>query len=137
MKTLFDSVGRMQEALSFHRDRHAVLAGNLANLDTPGFRAADLERKNEDPATFAVEAQAAMARTNPGHMAGPADPGASGPAGVVKFDDAAANPNGDGNAVDLEREMAKIAANKVRYATTTELVSRRMALLRYTAGDGT
>jgi flagellar basal-body rod protein FlgB len=136
MKTLFDSVGRMQEALSFHRDRHAVLAGNLANLDTPGYRAADLERKDADPATFAVEAQAAMARTNPGHMAGPADV-TNGPAGVVKFDDGAANPNGDGNAVDLEREMAKIAANKIRYATTTELVSRRMALLRYTAGDGT
>ena len=136
MKTLFDSVSRMQEALSFHRDRHAVLAGNLANLDTPGYRAADLERKNEDPATFAIEAQAAMARTNPGHLAGPADV-STGSAGVVKFDDGATNPSGDGNAVDLEREMAKIAANKIRYATTTELVSRRMALLRYTAGDGT
>jgi flagellar basal-body rod protein FlgB len=135
MKTLFDSVGRMQEALSFHRDRHAVLAGNLANLDTPGFRAADLARKSEDPAQLATEADAALMRTNPAHLAAPG--GEAAPAGVLKFDDAAANPSADGNAVDLEREMAKIAANKVRYATTTELVSRRMALLRYTAGDGT
>jgi flagellar basal-body rod protein FlgB len=135
MKTLFDSVGRMQEALSFHRDRHAVLAGNLANLDTPGYRAADLERNGADPASFATEAAAALARTSPGHLAGP--DGGAGPAGVVKFDAASPNPSADGNAVDLEREMAKIAANKVRYATTTELVSRRMALLRYTAGDGT
>jgi flagellar basal-body rod protein FlgB len=131
MKTLFDSVGRMQEALSFHRDRHAVLAGNLANLDTPGYRAADLERKSDEP--FSLDA--AMAVTNSAHI--PVALGQPGPAGVIKYDDPAPNPSGDGNAVDLEREMAKVAANKVRYATTTELVSRRMALLRYTAGDGT
>ena len=50
--------------------------------------------------------------------------------------DPAPNPSADGNAVDLEREMAKVAANRVRYGTSSELVSRRMALLRYTATDG-
>jgi flagellar basal-body rod protein FlgB len=131
MKTLFDSVSRMQEALTFHRDRHSVLAGNLANLDTPGYRPADLERQPEGIAA----ADAPMARTNPAHLTAEAG-GPAGPAGQLKFDDSSANPSGDGNGVDLEREMAKVAANRVRYATTTELVSRRMALLRYTATDG-
>jgi flagellar basal body rod protein FlgB len=39
--------------------------------------------------------------------------------------------------VQLERELAKIDANRARYSTSAELVSRRLALLRYAAGDGT
>ena len=51
-------------------------------------------------------------------------------------DDGGALVGPDGNAVQLERELAKIDANRVRYGTSAELVSRRMALLRYAAGDG-
>ena len=36
----------------------------------------------------------------------------------------------------LEKELAKIDANRVRYSASTELVSRRLALLRYAASDG-
>ena len=53
------------------------------------------------------------------------------------FDDGGALAGPDGNAVQLERELAKVDANRLRYATSSELVSRRMALLRYAAGDGT
>ena len=41
MKTLFDSINTMEAALTFHRDRQAVLAGNIANLDTPGYKPQD------------------------------------------------------------------------------------------------
>jgi len=37
------------------------------------------------------------------------------------------------NAVSLERELSKIDANRARYATSAELVSRRLAVLRYAA----
>ena len=126
MKTLFDAVDRMSQALSFHRDRHTVLAGNLANLDTPGYHPLDLARPDE-----AQESAAALTTTNPAHLQS-----ATATAGNLKFDDGGPNAGADGNAVNLEREMAKIAANRVRYATSSELVSRRLALLRYTSTDG-
>ena len=129
MKTLFDSVDRLGDALTFHRDRHAVLAGNLANVDTPGYQPLDLERL--DPTTTPT---IPLARTSQGHLDGG---GAALPAGTVSVADPSPNPSADGNAVDLERELAKIDANRVRYGTSSELVSRRMALLRYTATDGT
>ncbi len=134
MKTLFDSVEKLQDAMTFHRDRHSVLAGNLANLDTPGYRPVDLERTV--PAEVAEGGApgvpgVAIARTDAKHLSGEADPGRPSP-----FDDAGDNVGADGNAVNLEREMAKVAANKVRYATSGELVSRRLALLRYTSTDG-
>ena len=104
---IFDGVDGLTEAMSYHRDRHTVLAGNVANLDTPGYRPVDLERTPGSPATQLV------------------------------IDDGGALAGPDGNAVQLERELAKIDANRVRYATSAELVSRRLAMLRYAAGDGT
>jgi len=121
---LFDTVDRLGSAMTFHRERHTVLAGNLANLDTPGYRPLDLERT---PDTSAGE----LTRTDPAHL------DASGTAGEVRaFDDGGTLVSPDGNAVSLERELAKVDANRVRYGTSADLVSRRMALLKYAAGDG-
>ena len=111
--------------MTYHRERHTVLAGNVANLDTPGFRPADLQRRT-------AENPGAMAVTHEGHMSPPATTDF-----VTSFDDGGALQGTDGNAVSLERELSKIDANRARYATSAELTSRRLALLRYAAGDGT
>ena len=111
MAAIDGSLDTLQASLTFHRERHTVLAGNVANLDTPGYRPLDLSRPS---------------------------PGSDGQAQVItSFDDGGAFQGPDGNAVSLERELAKIDANRTRYNTTAELVSRRIAMLRYAAGDGT
>lgn len=111
--------------MTFHRDRHAVLSGNLANLDTPGYRPADLERPG------GAAAPGELTRTSAGHL----EVGGADDSRLV-FDDGGALAGPDGNAVALERELAKMDANRVRYGTSAELVTRRLALLRYAAGDG-
>jgi len=117
----------MEQSLTFHRERHTVLAGNVANLDTPGYKPIDLQRNTQATEGFSLEV------TNEGHIAnGPGAPGL-----VTTFSDVDQTQSPDGNAVELEREMSKIDANRARYATTSELTSRRIALLRYAAGDGT
>ncbi len=121
---IYDAVNRLEVAMSYHRERHSVLASNVAHLDTPGYRPLDLQRA---PAPEATQPWL----TAPGHQVGPA----GGETRTV-VDDGGALVGPDGNAVQLERELAKIDANRVRYGTSAELVSRRMALLRYAAGDG-
>lgn len=111
-------------ALTCHRERHTVLAGNIANLDTPGYRPVDLERTAGAPAELAV--------THESHIAAPATTDV-----VTSFDDGGALQGSDGNAVSLERELSKIDANRARYATAAELASRRLVVLRYAAEDGT
>jgi flagellar basal-body rod protein FlgB len=119
------TVDALSSAMTFHRERHTVLAGNIANLDTPGFRPLDLARATAtDPS--------AMATTAAGHIAPPAVAETT-----STFEDGGQTQGADGNAVSLERELGKIDANRARYATASELVSRRLALLRYAAGDGT
>jgi flagellar basal-body rod protein FlgB len=118
------TIDTLQAALTYHRERHTVLAGNIANLDTPGYRPVDLERRTQgDPSSLTL--------THDGHLAAPA-----GADFVTSFDDGGKLPSWDGNAVSLERELSKIDANRARYATSAELVSRRLAVLRYAAGDG-
>ena len=120
-----DPIDSLQAALTFHRERHTVLAGNVANIDTPGYRPLDLSRRTaDDPAALAV--------TDDQHITDQQQPDV-----ITSFDDGGSLQGSDGNAVSLERELAKIDANRARYATDAELVSRRLAMLRYAAGDGT
>lgn len=119
------SVDTLQAAMTYHRERHTVLAGNVANLDTPGFRPKDLVRTGTAGSNgLATTSEAHIATASTGDM-------------VTAVDDGGTTQGPDGNAVSLERELAKIDANRTRYATSSELVSRRLALLRYAAGDGT
>ena len=44
--------------------------------------------------------------------------------------------NNDGNTVDLEREMSSLAENSIMYKAALQLMNKKMAALRYAAGDG-
>jgi flagellar basal-body rod protein FlgB len=125
----FSSIDKLAAAMTFHRERHAVLAGNVANVDTPGYRPYDITASESGQA-----GELALATTDGAHMQADGEP--TGAAYAKTFDDGGKLAGADGNAVSMERELAKIDANRTRYATAAELVSRRMAMLRYAAGDG-
>jgi len=125
MNVLFGSTNAMSDALGFHRQRHSVLAGNVANVDTPDFRPLDLERS---PASVRG---GSLDTSDPRHLSLSSTDGVS-----FFFDDANATPSMDGNTVNLERELAKVDANRVRYGVNSRLVTKRLAALRYAASDG-
>jgi flagellar basal-body rod protein FlgB len=127
MSSLYFSVDRLERAMTFHRERHGVLAGNVANVDTPGYKPMDLAPVDE------ADAPGHLATTDARHLPGPSET----EAGHLSFSDPSGSQSADGNAVNIERELAKVDANRVRYSASGELVTRRLALLRYAAGDGT
>ncbi len=110
---------RLQRHLTHHTDRAQVIASNLANLDTPGYRAQDLgftETLTETTAAQGVERSLDWDQE------------------LVVSDDEV--PDQDGNTVSLEGQMAKMSANTLRFRALTEVLSRRVGLLRYAANDG-
>jgi flagellar basal-body rod protein FlgB len=121
------SIDTLQAAMTYHRERHTVLAGNVANVDTPGFKSKDLVRTS----TGGPVEKSHLATTQANHIS------TASTGNLVASVEDGGTQGPDGNAVSLERELAKIDANRTRYATSSELVSRRLALLRYAAGDGT
>lgn len=117
--TPMSGLDRLSRHLSHHADRQRIIASNLANIDTPGYRARDL--------TF--EETLAVVRDDDG-----VEGSMEWKEEVVIDDDEA--PDQDGNTVGLERQMAKMSANLVRYRSVSELLGRRVAMLRYAATDG-
>jgi flagellar basal-body rod protein FlgB len=126
MNQLFSGVANLEQALTYHLDRQVMLTANVANVDTPAYQPVDLG--------FVPPLEKGLVqleRTDTGHL----DP-LDGPPLLVPFLDPSPSPGNDLNAVDLDRELAKVAANTVRYETAAELMQRRLGLLRYAAGDG-
>jgi flagellar basal-body rod protein FlgB len=119
----------LRTRMHWHQERQRVLAENVSNADTPNFRPRDLV-----PPQFDRQAPAALqvmlSRTAIGHIAGSA--GASG-----RFQDARAggyDMRPAGNAVVLEDEMIKVAANQMDYQAATTLYSRSLGLIKSAIG---
>jgi len=125
MKTMFDGVDEFSRLMTYERQRHGVIAGNLANLDTPGYRPKDLERASDEPF------QSVLATTHARHLQS-----ATG-ADEVRTVEVPGSAGLDGNAVSLEQEMVKMQMNRIRYEAAAKLVSGSLADLHYAAGDGT
>ena len=124
MIDVFDSIARLERLLDYHLQRHAVLSANVANVETPGYVAKDVTFQDA-----LQEAWSGMRRTDARHLTAA---GGGSPYTAVFKDPV---PGRDRGAV-LEREMAKVSANTVRYEMAAELVRRRLAMLRYAASDG-
>ncbi len=109
-------VSLLKTALDLFRDRQAVIASNVANLDTPGYKAKRLDFQSSLRA--AVEAERSDGPLPSGKLeVNPILSEVEGPAGP------------DGNTVSLEREMALMNKNDVLYKSSVELISKELDLL--------
>lgn len=124
---LFDPMtDALQRVLDLRSQQHAVTASNLANADTPGFKAKVLEF---DETLTAVMARAKQLTQRSGLPVGPM------PEAVVR--EVEPTPwTTDDNSVLPEREMARLQQNSLMYRAVVEGLSRRLALLKYAASDG-
>lgn len=125
-------LNRLDDMLNFHtqalrvRDqRQQVLASNIANADTPNYKARDLDFKatlqnalQGTPATGG----AALATTAPGHLAG--KPGAAGEAGLLYRTPAQGSV--DGNTVNMDAERAAFTDNAVHYEFNLTRLSQQI-----------
>lgn len=127
---LFSHVTPLGQALDFHLERHNLLAGNIANVETPNFKPKDLARSG-DP-QFANIMEVAMSRTHSGHLVA----GASEPMVGKVFEDSSAGGGADGNFVSLDRESGKLAANRLRYDIVSVIVKSQLSGLLSAASDG-
>jgi flagellar basal-body rod protein FlgB len=124
---MFDNVfGIHEQALLLHGERLSVLANNIANVDTPNYKARDIDfaevlGNTDGGATLPIT------MTNSAHMA-LTDGGL--PAGEVKY----RNPyqaSLDGNTVEMPVEQAAFAENNVRYQASLNFINGDIADLKY------
>ncbi len=132
MKLLFDRLSStLERGLDFRLERQNMLAANLANIDTPGYTPVELKFDEALQSHLAGTDPPGMRHTDSDHRG--SNPGI--PEGDVEFDYFSL-PDADGNSVDLDHEMAKIAENQLLYRATTRMYSKRIAMLKYAIGEG-
>lgn len=117
-------------ALKLREQRTELLARNLANADTPGYRAQDLDFRAAMAAATEPARAGALVATRAGHIGVGTDPtlGAGSTEAFLKYRTPLA-PSLDGNTVDPQLEQAAFADNAVRYQATLGFLSSKFRSL--------
>ena len=117
--------------LNYLSDRQSVLAGNIANADTPGYLPADLKfGPYLQSAQGGIGGGLPMAVTNASHLAGGA--GGNGPS--AKTVTSARFVQHNGNAVRLDEQMVKMNQTQLDYRMATELYAKQASFQRLAIG---
>lgn len=129
------TMNALKTRMQWHQARQRVIAENVANADTPRFKAKDLAQPKMPAASRAsasggvVAPIVTMAMTEPGHIAPRGGTGAFKAGDKQNFE---ITPSG--NAVDLEEQMTKSAENQLDYQTAASLYQQSLSLLRVALG---
>jgi flagellar basal-body rod protein FlgB len=120
--SLDDLLKVQQTALGLRARRQEVLAANIANADTPNFKARDMDFKTSLQGALSGTGQGgslSMSRTSQGHMAAvPTDGGGNGLLYRTETQSAV-----DGNTVDMDVERGQFAENTLRYEASVTIIN--------------
>lgn len=106
-------------SLSLRAERNEILASNIANAATPGYRARDIDFTRELEAHLP---DGPLRRTRSVHI-----PASAPPPGEEVLYRQPLNPSVDGNTVELAVEQTQFSENSVRYMTTLSFLNRRIS----------
>ncbi len=122
MRLLEGALGIHEQALSIRARRLEVLARNIANADTPNYKARDLDFK-----ALLAQAQGPqdLATTHAGHVGSAEPPGEDGLRWRVPL-----NPSLDGNTVEISVEQAQYGQAASQYQATLSFLENRIGGLR-------
>lgn len=116
------TIPALEEVLHFAEKRHAVLASNIANLDTPGYRSRDL-----DPALFESSLKEAIESNELSGTDG-------GLAPEVDFSNVREATSQilfhDGSDVGMEHQVTEMAKNQGRFNMALTIMTNQMRLLQ-------
>ncbi len=161
MKLFDNTIGVLEQAIRLRSKRNAVLAGNIANVDTPGYKPKDIRFRKLMDNYMEKPADSKLTVTDPKHLL----PAASSPASLAQGSQgedvvtlsgsrgearlATTDPRhfptgieeenpvievsterGTPNSVDLDRQMAELAANNLQYqAAVSALIKKFEGLM--------
>jgi flagellar basal-body rod protein FlgB len=123
LNRLTDSLDFHGKALSLRSERQRLIASNIANADTPGYLARDMDfTKALQEATNSMAPSATLKATAAGHI--PTTGGIGGARAEPNLlYSTASQTNLDGNSVDMDRERAAFADNTVRFEATLRFIN--------------
>ena len=120
-------VEALRRQLTIAATRQAVAASNLANLNTPGYRAHEV--RFDDVLERGLAAAARPAATHSAHQN-------TSPAQVVLRETSGLAPRRDGNNVELDRELLTMRKASGDFAMAQTALAAKFRLVRYAINEG-
>jgi flagellar basal-body rod protein FlgB len=122
MAISFDkALGIHEQAVNVRVQRAEILANNIANGDTPNYKARDIDFQSILQGVQDGQQPLKMARTDTGHSSGLVSPDFT----AELMYRIPTQPSVDGNTVDVQEEMARYSKNAVDYQASFEFLNKK------------
>jgi len=126
------TIGLLTHSLDVRAAEHRAIVSNIANSETPGYRAKDVDFKKAMAGAMGDGvAELRLTGTNPAHFRGSSGAGAipvvNRPVGDVGF---------DANTVDIEDEMGRLSGNYMSYNLSAKLLRKKFSILMTAIKEG-
>lgn len=123
----------LKKGLDIEMMRNSVIASNIANVETPEYKAKNINFEKTFQDALGAKGQLKMSQTNRGHIATGIDTLVrTQPKVEVETDPS----RPDGNNVNIDKEMTKLADVQLGYDALSTAMVKRGAILKYAITDG-
>jgi flagellar basal-body rod protein FlgB len=116
----------MRQSLNISSERNQLISGNIANVDTVGYAPTDLDFKQSLLRAMDASDEDNLDRTHARHLSG--GNGDTFGRSLVR--------NSSDEAVDIDQEMTNLAENNIQYRTSSEMLVRKINLIKYSITEG-
>ena len=125
-------IGALNTSLNLRLENQNVISSNIANADTPGYKAQAMEFEQALRAVLDVDGRLKPATTSGHHIA----PNPTDSVEPEIYDDPTLDASLDGNTVNRSLEMAKMAENQILFDASAEMLRRKLGMLKYGITEG-
>ena len=133
---LFDkNLTLLEKSLEMRSKRNTLIASNIANRETPGYRAQDLVFEQALDKALHSDRPGPLRVTDEHHFDGVTREPLEGVDGQI-INSHNPDPRTDGNTVNLDKEMAKLAENQLMFQATVRAVNWRLGALKAAITEG-
>lgn len=113
-----DLINLIEKALTVRASYHKVISGNIANVETPGYKEKDIDFKKELDRKIRSDA------AREGDITITETPVNDGLASI------------DGNTVSMENQIVKLTENQVMYETLVQVAAKKFSMIQYIISEG-
>jgi flagellar basal-body rod protein FlgB len=134
MRSLFDGHVELQEkVLDLRLQRQNLVMSNIANVNTPQYKAKRLEFEKDLQSALALDVSGKVTRTNDAHMPAAFDESTFQGTGIKEFKPRYIHGE---DSVDLDKEMTVMAKNAMLYNALTEIITKNFTGMQKIISEG-
>ena len=123
-----ETISILEKSLNLRSKRHHVLAANVANIDTPNYKAFDLAVEEEFKKSTPAPGKIKLVRTQTDHL--PIQNRPMDRITLTRADEPEFSLRADGNTVDLDKTMGNLAENTLLFKTAAQIISSKFKALK-------